>query len=289
MPLPVSGVHTALVTPFSADGNVDYAAFERMCQRQVDAGIHGLVVAGTTGEAPTLTDAEYDQLVSIALSVAQGAIPVTAGVGTNNTVSTLKKLEHALEMGVNAGLLVFPYYNKPNPAGLREHVALADKVGLPLVLYHVPGRTGQRLNPSLLAELAEFPGVIAVKEATGDLRYGGDLMALTRKPVLSGDDFTFLPLLSMGGAGVISVLSNVAPVQTVEVYEAWAEGETELATQGMYRLWDLTAYLFNDSNPIPVKAAMARLGLCTPKMRLPLGEYSGPCFAPILEKLGMFG
>ncbi|MBN2799474.1 MAG: 4-hydroxy-tetrahydrodipicolinate synthase [Deltaproteobacteria bacterium] len=289
MSLSLSGVHTALITPFREDGSVDFTAYERLCQRQVDAGVHGLVVAGTTGEAPTLTEAEYDQLVRIAVGVGQGVVPVTAGVGTNNTVSTVAKLERAAQLGANAGLLVFPYYNKPNPRGLRAHVAEADKVGLPFVLYHVPGRTGQRLPAPLLAELAQSPGVIAIKEATGDIRYGGDLMARTDKPVLSGDDFTFLSLLAMGGAGVISVLSNVAPVQTVEIWDAWADGDTELATQGMYRLWDLIDFLFTDSNPVPAKAAMAALGLSTPTVRLPLGEYSGPSPAPILAKLGMLG
>ena len=288
MSLSLYGVHTALVTPFAEDGSVDLDAYERLCARQVTAGIHGLVVSGTTGEAPTLTAHEYDAMVRIAVGVGQGVVPVTAGVGTNNTASAVAKAERALELGADAGLLVFPYYNKPNPQGLRAHVAAVDRVGLPLVLYHVPGRTGQRVDPALLASLADdFASVVAVKEATGDLHYGGDLLTRTSKCVLSGDDFTFLALMSMGGRGVISVLSNVAPVQTLEVFENWAEGRTEEATRALYRLWDLTGFLFSDSNPVPCKAAMAELGLCDARVRLPLGAYAGPSPRPILETLGM--
>ncbi len=283
----MKGVHTAMATPFDANGNVDKAAFERLCARQVEAGIHGLVPCGTTGESPVIAPDEWNDLVGIALSVANGKVPVTAGVGTNNTRSTVANCERALAKGADYGLLVLPYYNKPNASGLRLHLAAATKVGLPLVVYHVPGRTAQRLGHELLAELASMPGVAAIKEATGDIRYGADVLALTRTPVLSGDDFTFLPLMTMGGAGVISVVSNVDPAGTVAVYEHAAAGRHAEATAAMFRIWKLTTWLFADVSPVPCKAALADLGLCRPDPRLPLGPYTGPSSRPLLQELGL--
>jgi 4-hydroxy-tetrahydrodipicolinate synthase len=281
------GVHTALATPFDGDGNVDKPAFERLCARQVAAGIHGLVPCGTTGESPTIAPDEWNDLVGIALSVAGGKVPVSAGVGTNSTRSTVANCERAVKKGANYGLLVLPYYNKPNASGLRQHIAAAAKVGLPLIVYHVPGRTAQRLGHELLAELASMDGVAAVKEATGDLRYASDVVALTRTPVLSGDDFTFLPLMTMGGTGVISVVSNVDPAGTVAVYEHQVAGRELEARQAMYRLWKLTTFLFAEVSPVPCKVALAELGLCGAAPRLPLGPYSGPSPAPLLRELGL--
>lgn len=279
----MKGIHTAMVTPFREDGSLDLPAFERLCARQIDAGIHGLVACGTTGESPTLDTSEWRAVVDAAVRVAAGRVPVTAGVGTNDTRSTLRNVEAALEAGADAGLLVFPYYNKPNPNGLRAHVREAAKPGLPLVLYHVPGRTAHTLPAPLLAELADFDGVIAVKEATGDIKYGGDLLLRTNTPILSGDDFTFLPLLSLGGTGCISVLSNVAPEQTVAVYDAYTAGHVQEAMMAMQRLWDLTTFLFSEVNPVPCKAALAHLGLCGASPRLPLAPFSGPSPAAILD------
>lgn len=279
----MKGIHTAMVTPFREDGTLDLPAFERLCARQIDAGIHGLVACGTTGESPTLDTSEWRAVVDAAVRVAAGRVPVTAGVGTNDTRSTLRNVEAALEAGADAGLLVFPYYNKPNPNGLRAHVREAAKPGLPLVLYHVPGRTAHTLPAPLLAELADFDGVIAVKEATGDIKYGGDLLLRTNTPILSGDDFTFLPLLSLGGTGCISVLSNVAPEQTVAVYDAYTAGHVQEAMMAMQRLWDLTTFLFSEVNPVPCKAALAHLGLCGASPRLPLAPFSGPSPAAILD------
>ncbi len=279
----MQGIHTAMVTPFDGDGELDLRSYERLCARQIDAGVHGLVACGTTGESPTLQRDEWRRVVETTLAVGNGRVAVTAGVGTNSTRSTLQLCEEAAKLGANAGLLVFPYYNKPNPNGLRAHVREAVKVGLPLVLYHVPGRTGQTIPPPLLCELASIPGVIAVKEATGDLKYGGDLIARCNTPVLSGDDFTFLPLLSLGGTGCISVLSNVAPSQTVAIYDHYRAGRVQEAGYQMHRLWELTTFLFSESNPVPCKAALAELGLCGPDPRLPLAPFSGPSPAGILD------
>jgi 4-hydroxy-tetrahydrodipicolinate synthase len=286
MPIAFEGVHTALVTPFDANGEVDREAYRKLAARQVAGGVQGLVAVGTTGESPTVKGEEWTGCVQDALAVAGGRV-VTAGVGTNDTRSTVKNAEQAARLGAHAGLLVFPYYNKPNPHGLRKHVSEAAAVGLPLVLYHVPGRTAQTLPAALLAELAAIPGVVAIKEATGDMRYGGDLLRRTSTAVLSGDDFTFLPLLGLGGVGVISVISNVAPAQTVAIWEAHRAGRVEEAAAGMRRLWDLCAFLFSDSNPVPCKAALAELGLCRADVRLPLGPYQGPSCRPILDALGL--
>jgi 4-hydroxy-tetrahydrodipicolinate synthase len=283
------GIHTALVTPFTASGAVDVPALERLCARQVDAGVHGLVAVGTTGEAPTLDDDEQALVVATTLAVAAGRVPVMAGVGTNSTRSTVRKVARAAEQGAAFGLLVLPYYNKPNPPGLMAHVQAAAGVGLPLVLYHVPGRTGQRLAPSELASLAGVPGVVAVKEATGDVRYTSDLLAACARPVsvLSGDDFTFLGALAQGAAGCISVLSNVAPRETVQVFDDFRAGRVAEAAAGFSALWPLITYLFTESNPVPCKAALAELGLCSGDLRLPLAASTGPSPRPMLRALGL--
>ena len=205
------GIHTALITPFHENGDLDIQTYRTLCQRQLDLGIHGLVACGTTGETPTLSLDEQEEVLRATLEVVCGRVPVTMGVGTNNTRTTISRIERAAAVGADAGLLVFPYYNKPNPNGIRAHVRTAASIGLPLVLYHVPGRTGQHLDSSLVAELTEIEGVIAVKEATGDVSYGTDLIGKTTASVLSGDDFSFLGLLAQGGVGCISVVSNVDP------------------------------------------------------------------------------
>ena len=283
----MQGVHTAVVTPFQADGSLDLPAFERLLHRQLEGGVHGIVPCGTTGETPTLTDGEWDVLVRTTVRLVRGRVPVTAGVGTNATRSTVRNVERAKEAGADFGLLVFPYYNKPNPAGLRAHVKAALAPGLPLVLYHVPGRTGQRLGAELLAELASVPGVAGVKEATGDLLYGGQVLSATKTPILSGDDFTFPGLMAIGGTGVISVVSNVDPGRTVRVWEHYNAGRNTAGAAEFMALWPLITFLFADTNPVPCKAALAELGLCGPDARLPLANYAGPSPRGILSALGL--
>lgn len=270
------GVHTALVTPFAADESVDLPVFARLVRRQFEGGVHGVVVAGTTGESPTLDADERAAMLSAALEAASGRGAVTMGVGTNVTKSTVANCVRARDAGAHAGLLVLPYYNKPTPDGLRAHVRAACETGLPILVYHVPGRTGQRLSPELLAELCEIRGVVACKEATGDVTYGQDVMLRTATPQLSGDDFTWLPLLSVGGAGVISVLSNVAPRDTVAVWSAWRAGDTARAAALHRALYPLVHFLFSASNPVPCKAAMAAMGLMDARCRLPLTAGGAP-------------
>ena len=275
------GVFTALITPFH-QGGVDYDRFRTLCQRQLDAGIHGLVPCGTTGETPTLTLEEWRQLITIAVECAAGRVPVVAGCGTNATASSQERLRQARELGANAGLLVLPYYNKPPADGQRAHVAACAAEGLPLVLYHVPGRTAQRVAPSLLAQLSAQPGVVAIKEATGDLGYANDLLAATTRPVLSGDDGTFYPLVALGGAGVISVVSNAAPRATIALYEAAQRGDLDEARRLHFQLLPLVRWLFHTTSPIPAKALLAGAGLCAHELRLPLTPLQTPVPAELL-------
>jgi 4-hydroxy-tetrahydrodipicolinate synthase len=284
------GIHTALVTPFQADGSVDGAAFERLLVRQIDQGIHGVVASGTTGEMPTLDAQEWTAIISASVAIAKahpgrhGRITVSAGVGTNDTRSTVRNTAAAGELGADCAMVVLPYYNRPNPDGLRAHVRAIAAVGMPLMLYHVPSRTAQRLEPSLLADLASIDGVTCVKEATGDLRYGSDLMALTDRAVLSGDDYSFLGLLAQGGTGCVSVLSNVAPAQTVAIYEAFRAGDQATALRILRSVWELATFLFSDASPAPTKAALASLGLCSPLTRLPIAPYAGPSCAALVAR-----
>lgn len=281
------GIHTALITPFHENGDLDIQTYRTLCQRQLDLGIHGLVACGTTGETPTLSLDEQEEVLRATLEVVCGRVPVTMGVGTNNTRTTISRIERAAAVGADAGLLVFPYYNKPNPNGIRAHVRTAASIGLPLVLYHVPGRTGQHLDSSLVAELTEIEGVIAVKEATGDVSYGTDLIGKTTASVLSGDDFSFLGLLAQGGVGCISVVSNVDPARTVATYESFIAGRTTEATQHLKALFPLMQFLFSESNPVPCKAAMEQMGLCNRAVRLPLAPFSGPAPVELLNSLGL--
>ena len=211
-------------------------------------------------------------MVSTAVEVAKGRIPVTAGCGTNNTVTTVAQVQRAHALGVDAALVVLPYYNKPNPAGHLAHMRAACSVGLPVVAYHVPGRTAQRLPASQLAEICAVEGVVALKEATGDMALAAELVALTEVQLLSGDDFTSFPLLRLGGHGMISVLSNVDPWRTVALYEAASTGKLERAQSLHDALMPLVDFLFSDSNPVPCKAAMSALGHCENRVRLPLAE-----------------
>lgn len=280
----LSGVFTALVTPFR-DGEVDLHTFRTLCERQLDAGVAGLVPCGTTGETPTLSEEEWAALIRASVEVAHGRAPVIAGCGSNSTKKTVDALAQARALGADAGLVVLPYYNKPTPAGLRGHVEALQAAGLPVVLYHVPGRTAQRLPVSQLAELCHIPGVIGVKEATGDVAYGVELMLQNPGAVLSGDDFTFAPLVSYGASGVISVISNLAPAMTVQLFEAARSGDLAQARALNDQLFPLVRYLFAETSPVPCKAAMAAMGLCENELRLPLAPTRVPP-AAMFEGLG---
>lgn len=269
----LDGVFTALVTPFR-DGTVDVSAFEALVERQIAAGVTGLVAAGTTGEAATLRQDEIDDLVSRTARIARGRVVVVAGVGTNDTRTTIEKTRHAEAAGADGLLVVTPYYNKPTQVGLIAHyAAVAGATGLPLMLYSVPGRCGIEIAADTCARLAErHANVVAIKEA------GGSVERVTRIrracgsnfPIHCGDDALTLPFLAAGAVGVTSVVSNVAPEGTVALVNAWRRGDAAAALACHEELAELTEMLFVEPNPVPAKAALSLAGLASAELRLPL-------------------
>jgi 4-hydroxy-tetrahydrodipicolinate synthase len=265
---------TAIVTPFHEDGEIDFEAFEKLVARQIASGIHGLVPCGTTGEGATLRPEEHSRVIAATVRVAAGRVPVVAGCGTNDTRTTIAAAERAAQEGADALLVVTPYYNKPNRSGMLAHFgAIAAAVKLPIVVYNVPGRTGQNLGVEQTLALAALPNVIGVKEASANLEQLSAIVALRPEgfAVLTGDDALALPAVALGADGVISVVSNEAPRLMSEMIEAALRGDVATARPIHYRLRRLMNANFVESNPVPVKAALALMGLCRETMRPPLG------------------
>jgi len=265
---------TALVTPFGADGCVDVTALERIVRWQVAEGIHGLVPCGTTGEGATLTDDEHRRVIETVVRTAEGRVPVVAGCGSNDTRRTVEAARRAAEAGADALLVVTPYYNKPNRSGMIAHYhAVVEATTLPVVVYNVPGRTGQDLGVDLILELARIPGVVGVKEASGKLEQVAAVLKGRRDDfaLLSGDDPLALPSVALGADGVISVVSNEAPGEMASLIDAALGGDLVRAREIHYRLLELMHANFHETNPVPVKTAMALLGFCDGRLRLPLG------------------
>ena len=268
-----TGVGTALVTPFTLSGEVDEAAVRRLGRRQIDAGISFLVPCGTTGENPTLTDAERVRMVEILVDEAHGKVPVLAGAGGYDTREVIQLAALMKKAGAAGLLSVTPYYNKPTQEGLMLHYrAIADSTDLPIVVYNVPGRAGVNVEPSTLARLAAIPNIIGVKEASGNISQMIDVCRLVPSDfvVLSGDDALTLPLMAIGGRGVISVASNEIPADMVEMVRAAARGDFATARGVHNRILPLMQINFIESNPVPVKAAMAAMGLVEETYRLPM-------------------
>lgn len=273
----LSGYAPALPTPFDAEGHVDRDAFEHLCHLQVEAGATALVIGGTTGEAPTLSPAEHSTLIQIAAAVARGRVPVIAGAGSNATAHAIELSKDAEAAGADALLSVVPYYNKPTQTGLTAHFrAIANATGLPLILYDVPSRTVCGLADETVARLAEISQIIGLKDATGDITRPLRLRSLVGADfrLLSGDDATALGFLSQGGNGCISVTSNVAPGLCRSMFLALRQGQTSTAQRCAAPLARLTASLFRESSPAPLKYALSAMGLMSPKVRLPLVEVS---------------
>ncbi|NQT93421.1 MAG: 4-hydroxy-tetrahydrodipicolinate synthase [Lentisphaerae bacterium] len=264
------GTYTALVTPFNEDGSVDYDRFRSLIDRQAEAGVTGVVPVGTTGESPTLTYDEHRRVVETAVDAAAGRIQVIAGTGANSTAEALDLTRHAKEIGADATLQITPYYNKPSQEGLYRHFSAVAEIGLPVVLYNVPGRTSREIAIDTVVRLSELPGVVALKEAGESVDRVSDILDRCDILVLSGDDSLTLPMMSVGAKGVISVASNVAPAAVVEMTRSALKGQWEEARQAHMRLYRLFRNLFIDTNPIPVKAAMAMMGLVKEVYRLPL-------------------
>jgi len=268
-----TGVGTALVTPFTKGGAVDEPAVKRLARRQIDAGIHFLVPCGTTGETPTLSAAERLRVVELVLEEANGQVPVMAGAGANDTNEAVALSKEMHRLGVQGLLQVTPWYNKPTPDGWGAHVAaVAEATPLPVMLYNVPGRTGCNIDAVTLAKLATIPRVIGVKEASGNITQMIEICRAVPEHflVLSGDDAMTLPLMAIGGRGLISVASNSLPSQMAQLVEAAERGDYETARRLHQRLVPIMLGNFIESNPGPVKYAMAAMGLCEEVYRLPM-------------------
>jgi 4-hydroxy-tetrahydrodipicolinate synthase len=272
-----SGAFTALVTPFR-NGQVDVEALEGMVEFQIQNGIHGLVPCGTTGETPAMGEEEDRLVIGTVVRVANGRVPVIAGTGSNSTDMAIKYTKMAEEVGADGSLQVSPYYNKPTQEGLYRHfAAVAESTELPIILYNIPGRTSVTIDAKTTARLAEIPNIVGTKEATLSMNMAMDVISLCGEDfdVLSGDDPVTLPLMSLGGRGVISVASNVAPAAVSDMVNALLVGDWERGRELHYDLLPLFRALFVETNPIPVKTAASILGLCSDEMRLPMVPLQG--------------
>ena len=268
------GIGTALITPMTATG-VDYNNLARLIDFQLENGINALVAVGTTGESATLEPAEQKEVIRFTVERVAGRVPVIAGTGTNNTAHVLENTKNACEAGADAVLVVTPYYNKATQNGLIAHFTkIADASKVPVILYNVPSRTGCNLLPASCAILADHPNIAAIKEASGNMAQVVEMAALCgdKLDIYSGEDGITLPLLSVGGMGCISVASNVAPKQMVEIVDKFFAGDVAGAAQMQKDIYPLIKMLFCEVNPIPVKAAMAAMGYCENRLRLPLTQ-----------------
>ncbi|HIJ59447.1 MAG TPA: 4-hydroxy-tetrahydrodipicolinate synthase [Nitrospirae bacterium] len=272
----INGAITAIVTPFK-DGKFDEKAYEDLINWQISEGIHGLLSCGTTGEASTLDYDEHYRVIEVAVKIINKRVPVIVGTGSNSTNETIEITMKAKELGADAALIVTPYYNKPTQEGLYRHYKLvAEQVDIPIVLYNVPGRTSVNMLPSTVARLSEIKNIVAIKEATGDMKQVSEIIRLCGDniTVISGDDFTTLTLLALGGKGVISVSSNVAPKKVSEMCNAWFAGDIEKARKLHYTLEPLNSAMFIETNPVPAKTALSMMGKIKDEVRMPLCEMS---------------
>ena len=288
-----TGTGTALVTPFRHDGALDELALQGLIQRQIEAGIDFLVPCGTTGESPTLTREEHLRVVEITVKLAKGKVPVLAGAGGYNTNEVIARARELAEIGVDGILSVTPYYNKPTQEGLYQHfAAIAQAVPLPIILYSVQGRTGVNIEPATVKRLAELENVVGIKEASGNISQMAAILNVVPEDflVLSGDDAITLPLMALGGCGVISVVSNEIPAEMTELTRLASKGDFAGAREIHRRHHPLMEINFVESNPIPVKAALAEMGLLEPVWRLPLvppKAENHERIRAVLESLGL--
>lgn len=266
------GMATAIITPTNENG-IDFEAFGKLLDWQINEGIDAVVVCGTTGEGSTLTDAEHKEAISFAVRHIAGRIPVIAGTGSNDTSYALELTEYACSVGVDGVLVVTPYYNKATQNGLiKMFTAIADVSTVPVILYNVPSRTGVNIKPSTVLELSKHPMINAIKEASGDISQVAEIAHLCGDNIIiySGNDDQTIPIMSLGGKGCISVLSNLLPKESSEMCRAYKEGDVKKACEMQLKYLPLVNALFSEVNPIPVKAAMAKMGFCEDYLRLPL-------------------
>jgi 4-hydroxy-tetrahydrodipicolinate synthase len=285
------GAFTALITPMKENGDVDYDGFRRLIDFQIEGGIKGLVPLGTTGETPTLEEDEEEKLIRIVMEEVKGRVPVIIGAGSNSTKYAIKYTKRAKELGADAALVVTPYYNKPNDEGLFRHFeAVAREGNIPIIIYNIASRTGRNIGPALMERLSRIPGIAGVKEASGDIGQIGDTIrevAAKRRAeggsfaVLSGDDALTLPLIALGGDGIISVISNLVPGKVAALTEACLAGNFKEARRLHYELLPLVRAAFIETNPIPIKTAMSWAGLPGGPVRPPLGPLDRKNEAPL--------
>jgi 4-hydroxy-tetrahydrodipicolinate synthase len=293
----IKGVYTALVTPFNEAGEVHYERLGELLEKQIAAGVSGVVPMGTTGESPTMFNAEHDEVVRYTVDKVAGRVQVWAGTGSNNTQQAIRTTREAQKAGADGALIVTPYYNKPSQAGLKRYFNdIAEACDLPIIVYNIQGRTGVNVETETLAEIARLPQVVAVKEASGDLGQMADVLARIchrQDPgfgVLSGDDALTLPLMSIGGHGVISVVSNLVPERMVALVQAAEQGDYATARKIHFELLPLFKASFIETNPVPIKAAMALCGLDVGGVRSPLApltEASQQRLVGILRGMGL--
>ncbi len=285
------GAIVAIVTPFK-NGRIDEEALRKLIEFQIEGGTSGIVPCGTTGESATLSHEEHDRVIEITIDAAKKRVPVIAGTGSNSTAEALRLTKHAYEAGADGALIVCPYYNKPTQEGLYQHYkAIAEAVPIPIIVYNIPGRTGINLNPDVLARLAEIPNIVGVKEAAGSIKQMSDIIGLCDPgfDVLSGDDAFTLPLLALGGKGVVSVISNIAPADMANMVKAFEAGDLAKARQLHYKMIPLIDCLFIETNPVPVKAALSMMGLIEYEMRLPLCKLTQNSYDKLKKAMTDYG
>ncbi|MEI6168862.1 MAG: 4-hydroxy-tetrahydrodipicolinate synthase [bacterium] len=269
-----TGAYTAIVTPFNTNGSVDYDKLRDLIAMQIAAGIDGIVPVGTTGESPTVDVEEHEKIIEVTIAACRGKVKVIAGTGANSTSEALDLTRHALNAGADGTLQVTPYYNKPNQEGLYRHFSAVADLGLPVVLYNVPGRSSLQIDVATIARLAKHPKIVCVKEAGGSADRVSQILSACNITVLSGDDSLTLPMMILGAKGIISVASNIAPKPVADMVHAAAAGRWDEARALHMKYYRLFTDLFVDTNPIPIKAAMAMAGMIEETYRLPLCETS---------------
>ncbi len=285
------GAFTALVTPFTNNG-IDEASYKKLIEWQIAQGIHGVVPCGTTGESPTLSEKEHEHVIKICVETVAKRVPVIAGAGSNSTAEAVHMTKYAAKVGADAVLVVTPYYNKPTNKGIYLHYkAISEAADIPIVLYNIAGRTGKNIEPDLMAKLAGIKNIIAVKEASGNLEQMKKIREVCPKDFLliSGDDALTLPILSMGGVGIISVASNIVPRDVAGLVNAFNKGDKASAESINKKLLPLIESLFIETNPIPVKTAAALMGMCSNLMRLPMCEMEDDNLAKLKTALTAYG
>ncbi|MEA1935403.1 MAG: 4-hydroxy-tetrahydrodipicolinate synthase [Thermodesulfobacteriota bacterium] len=285
------GAIVAIVTPFK-DGEVDEEALRKLIEFQIENGTNGIVPCGTTGESATLSHDEHERVIEIAVEAVNKRVPVIAGTGSNSTREAIRLTKHAYEMGADGALMVSPYYNRPTQEGLYQHYkAVADEVPVPIFPYNVPSRTGSNILPETVARLSKISNIVGIKEATGDLKQVSKVIELCDDDfiVLSGDDFTVLPLLAVGGKGVISVTSNVAPADMAGMIDAFEAGDLLRARKLHYKMFPLMSALFFETNPIPAKATLAMMGKIQYELRLPLLKMSDANYERLRKVVSDYG